>query len=480
MKTSAQIREEMGRQIDRAQAINDIASAREGGEHTAEEKAELDKILGSGKKGEKDFKAGIIGGLEEDLERAEKFEARLNQLSAKREGGKPGLQSGDGNADEDADESTVRLAKVRVPATASYRHGGLRAFQASLYGNSHANAEKAAYVTGQFLLATIGRSERAGQWCKDNGIDLRFRGALKEGDNSLGGFVVPTEMERSIINLREERGVLRREAQVVPMSSDTMSLPRRAGGITVYFVGENTAGTASDPTLDQVLLSVKKAMAYTTMSSEVSEDAVISMADWVSSEIAYGFADKEDQCGFNGTGASTYGGMQGLITALAAGSIYTAATGHTAYSTLTLADFHGVTAMLPLYAQQNAKWYISKAGFSASMERLMAAGGGNTWQTLSNGQSTPKFLGYDVVFTQVMNSTLTAQTSTAGLAYFGDMRQGVKLGSRRGLAIDTSKDFLFSSDSIAIKGTERFDVVVHEKGTASAAGSLIGLSTPAS
>lgn len=470
MKTSAQIREEMGRQIDRAQAINDLAAARENGEHSAEERTELDKILGKGKKGEKDFQAGLIGQLEEDLDRAEKFEARVAQLSAKR-AAPINPQTGDGG-NAAGDDDSPRASRIKVPAQARYHHASLKAFKGS-------DAEASAYLTGQFLLATIGKSERAHDWCKTNGVDTRFRGALKESDNSLGGFLVPLEMERSIITLREERGVLRREAMVVPMASDSLHMPRRSSGVTAYWTGELSEITASNPTLDNVELTVKKLAALVRMSSEVNEDTVVSLADFVTTEIAYAFADKEDLAGFLGDGTSTYGGITGLKNALADGSEYTAVTGNTAFSTLDLLDFESMIGKLPLYALQNAKWYISRAGWAASMQRLADAAGGNTTQNIMGGVG-PAFLGFPVVWVQVMNSTLTAQTSTEGLCYFGDLRQGVKLGNRRGMAIATSTDRYFETDEIGIKATQRLDIVVSERGTSTVAGSIIGLETPGS
>ena len=134
---------------------------------------------------------------------------------------------------------------------------------------------------------------------------------------------------------------------------------------------------------------------------------------------------------------------------------------------------------LPLYAQQNAKWYISKAGYWASGARLANAGGGNTVEHLAGGPSTMTFMGYPVVMTQVLNSTLTAQTST-NIAVFGDLRQASMYGSRRGLSIMVSQDRYFELDQLAIKGTQRFDINVHEVGDASNAGSYIVLATPGS
>jgi HK97 family phage major capsid protein len=135
---------------------------------------------------------------------------------------------------------------------------------------------------------------------------------------------------------------------------------------------------------------------------------------------------------------------------------------------------------LPRYAEGNAKWYISKAGYAASMMRLIDAAGGNTIATLQGGANMREFLGYPVVITQVMNSTLTAQTSTDGLCYFGDLRQGAAFGNRRGVSVMVSEHRYMEFDELAIRGTQRFDINVHETGSATVASSLIMLSTPAS
>lgn len=467
MKTSAEIREEMGRQYDRAQAIIDVArnAARD---LTEDETAEIDRINGCGNPTAKEYKPGTIDKLKSELQRAENIEARQAELSATRAASiKP--QHGDGDSNPEGEEGT-RAARVKVPAQARYHHAGLKAFKGR-------DAEAEAYLAGQFLLATIGRSENAQKWCKDHGVDTRFRGALKESDNSLGGYLVPIEMERSIITLREERGVLRREAMVVPMASDTLHMPRRASGVTAYWTGERTEITDSNPTLDNVELTVKKLAALVRMSSEVNEDTVISLTDFVTQEMAYAFADKEDLAGFNGDATSAYGGIVGIKNALLAGSEYEALTGNTAFSTLDLADFESMIGKLPMYALQNAKWYVSRAGWAASMQRLLDAAGGNTNANLAGG-SGPQFLGFPVVWVQVMNSTLTAQTSVEGACYFGDLRQGVKVGVRRGMSIATSTDRYFETDEIGIKATQRIDIVVSERGTASAPGSIIGLKFP--
>jgi HK97 family phage major capsid protein len=119
------------------------------------------------------------------------------------------------------------------------------------------------------------------------------------------------------------------------------------------------------------------------------------------------------------------------------------------------------------------KWYISQAGWAASMQRLANAAGGVTMAELASGM-TNSFMGYPVVKTQVLESRLTGTTAVPA-CYFGDLRMGSYLGSRRGVTISLDSSRYFEFDLLAIKATQRYDIVVHDRGTASASGGLIQL-----
>lgn len=351
-------------------------------------------------------------------------------------------------------------------------HGGLRAYKNDL---------RAGYMAGCWFLSQFTGNRYATSFLQRHAPEYL---AGNEGTNTQGGVLVPDEMVNRIIALRETYGVLRQEAEVYPMASDTFSIPRRTGGVTVYFPGENGSITDSTPSFDMVTGVAKKIAALVLFSSELNEDAIVNIGDYYTTEIAYAFANKEDDCGFNGTGAgATYGGIWGVLSKINDGnhtaSISTAVTGNTAFSSLDLADFNALTALLPSYAVANAKWYVSPAGFAASCERLAYAAGGNTLTDLTTGRPQKMFLGYPVVLTSVLNSTLTAQTSTLVLL-FGDLRMAVTLGSRRQIQIALSDQRYFEYDQLALRGTERFDVVCHELGSTTAAGPLVALSTAAS
>lgn len=386
-----------------------------------------------------------------------------------------------------AAEEAARQGSPRAELARSLpRHGTVRSFQGE-------NADEKAYRFGAWLLAgPISRKlqgnkavEMATRFCQEQGL-VR---AINESVNEEGGYLVPEEFGNDLIDLREMYGVFRRNAKIVPMGSDTRTDPRRTGGLTAYFVGEGAAITESDLGWDQVGLTAKKLAVLTRMSSEVSEDSIINLGDTVAGEIAYAFAEKEDQCGFNGDGTSTYGGITGVREKLKglSGTIANIAglqvgSGN-AYSELTLADFEGVVARLPQYADTDrAAWFVHRSFYWNVMVKVMLASGGVTAAEIEDARRQ-RFMGYRVEFSQVMPK---AEANDQVCALLGDLALGASFGDRRSTTLATSEHSRFAYDQIEIRGTERFDINVHSVGNASAtaadrvAGPIVGLITAGS
>jgi HK97 family phage major capsid protein len=432
MKSSQELAKEIKALQARVEAIVAIAKE-ESRDLNADEQSEVDGIVGSGEN------AGRISALVEQKNRMDKIDAHCTAIV---------------KAEEAKETSVTR----RVPARAK-AHGKLEAFK----------SEQDAYDCGQYVLANLFGNRRAKAYCKDNGIKAVMTG----GDNTKGGFLVPEPMEAAIIELREQYGVFRQNSRVWPMSDSVTIVPKLAGEVTTYYVGENSTITASDAIVQQVKLEAKKLASMTLVSSELNEDAVVSVAEMISRSVAYQFAVSEDQAGFLGDGTSTYGGIVGLAGALAAGSLVTATSLQT-FSALTFASFESVVGACKMYAGIQPKWYIHQAGWAASMQRLANAAGGTTATEVQNGVVQDQFLGYPVVKSQVLTSALTGTTGLRA-CYFGDLRLGSYLGTRRGISIAVDSSRYFEQDSIAIKATQRYDINVHDRGTASASGGIIGL-----
>ena len=397
-------------------------------------------------------------------QRAEAVKQRLTPMQQRRA---EALAQGD-HAEADRIDRTERAVINSVKSMLADQddtRAPARAITHSTIFSSH----KAAYDAGQWFRARFTGSADAQAYCLRNGI---IQAAMVTGDNTAGGFLVPEPLENAIIELREQYGQFRQNCTNVTMGDAVMNLPRVAGEITSYYVGENATITASDMSLNSIKLEARKLACLTTMSSELSEDSVVSIADMLARSIAYSFALKEDQAGFLGDGTSTYGGIVGLSGALAAGS-KTTATSRTTFSALLMSDFETVIGSAKMYGP-NRKWYISNAGYFNSMQRLMDAVGGNNVMTIANGNEQQRFLGYPVVISQVLESR-TSGTSGQVACYFGDLQAGAYLGTRRGISIALDSSRYFEQDALALRATQRFDINIHDRGDATNSGGLVAL-----
>lgn len=359
--------------------------------------------------------------------------------------------------------------KIGIPSKV-YRPAQLKSFVGEVDGMT---ANQRAYSFGKWFLSFAGKGNPScTKWCEDHGIKTHL-----EGTDSAGGYTVPEQFVGDLINLANQYGVLRQNARVVPMSSDTLRQPRVTGRLTAYWIGENTAGTASDATFDQISLVAKKLMVLTSMSSELNEDSAISLADFIASDIARALAYEEDRAGFLGTGISTDGGIVGVSTSLGTingsddGGGLVLAAGNT-FDEFTLANLNSTVARVPSYARPGAKWYCSPTVFDAVISRLALAAGGALPIDIVNGISTPKALGYPVVLTEVLPSTNVNSQITI---LFGNLAQSTTFGDRRSITISTDSSLYFTQDALAVKGTERIDINSADLGTSTVAGPVVGL-----
>jgi len=344
--------------------------------------------------------------------------------------------------------------------------------------------ELQAYRFGRWAAACMGH-KKSQDYCSNQGIVIK---AHLESVNSQGGYLVPEEFSDTLISLREEYGVFRRNAKIEPMNTDVKRIPKRSSTMTAAFAGEATSVSETTQVFEQVTLIAKKLMVLTTISNELNEDSLINLGDSIAGEIAYAFALKEDQCGFIGKGGSTHGGILGVLLALDGVSsnagINTMATGAAKDEPgdVALADIHATMGKLPAYADSpNAKFYMHKTLFSGIFERLVYGVGGVTAREMGEGAQGTRLFGYPVEYVQVMPSSSTADgDSTAPLNMpfiFGDLAMACSFGDRRDNTIAFSDSALntFEQDEIAVRGTERFDAVCHSPGTSSDAGPVVAL-----
>lgn len=423
---------------------------------------------------------------EEEIE--DRITKAVDDALAKANKPKPGkiIKQPDATLDGGGDSTK----SFKIPAECK-RFGAPKHFAAEKVGEF--DADERAYRFGMWGLAVRG-SATAGAWCAEHGIgmvekafgDELLQKLHQENVNTTGGYLVPEEFGRDLIVLREQYGVARRVLMMVPMSSDTRTDPRQTGGLTASFVGEGTAGSESTTSWDNVRLTAKDIMVLTRMTKQVEADAIINFGDKLAYECGYATSLLEDQCAFIGDASATYGGIEGFsaklirINGVDDGGGVVLAAGNL-FSEFVLADFNKAVGRIPQYADNDRTcWVAHRSFYYGTMQRLELAAGGVTASEVRAGSRRPRplFLGYPVEFSQTMPS---ADVNSQIAATFGDHSMAASFGDRQQTMVTFSEhasvggQSVFERNQVALRCVERIDMNVHDVGTATVAGPVIGL-----
>jgi HK97 family phage major capsid protein len=334
-------------------------------------------------------------------------------------------------------------------------------------------AEQTLAAVTAWVAEAIGQSAIAVKLWNAGADLLPMHKAAGESLDTAGGAIVPSQVANFILAYRD-RAVFRQNASSYQMVSDVLSVPRRTGGLQTSFINEGAALVESTPTFDSVGFSAKKLAVFGKFSSEPAEDSASDVVAYFLQDAGNALGLREDDCGFNGDGTSTYAGMTGVCPLLldsnhSAGRV-AAASGHKTFQLLDVVDLQALMGALPdRFWGNSPKLYLSRYGASNWLGRLGGANG--SFQFAADG--TVRYAGIQVVTTPKLPGT--GDNSTKVMALFGDLASASALGSSRDITLKTSDQKYLESDELAYRVTERFDIVSTNLGDNSAAGALVAL-----
>lgn len=189
------------------------------------------------------------------------------------------------------------------------------------------------------------------------------------GSQADGGYLVPVEFKPTLLRIIEQYGVIRGEAQIIPMTRDEMQFPvyngvfkDQNGGATgpCYWVDENTDITKSWPQFANITMQCRKLAALIPTSNELLQDAALPIATLIATLVGEFLAKEEDRVGFVGTTVGNADKFDGCLTA--AGVTVTTAT--TDIKDVTANDLLDMTVSLPRSAVDGAKFYMHRTVFN--------------------------------------------------------------------------------------------------------------------
>ena len=119
--------------------------------------------------------------------------------------------------------------------------------------------------------------------------------ALQVGTDSEGGYLVPDEYERTLVEALEEENIFRQMAKVIKTSSGDRKIPVVASKGTASWIDEEGAYPESDDSFGQVSIGAYKLGTMIKVSEELLNDSVFDLQSYISREFARRIGAKEEE-----------------------------------------------------------------------------------------------------------------------------------------------------------------------------------------
>lgn len=249
--------------------------------------------------------------------------------------------------------------------------------------------------------------------------------SLNKGADAEGGYVAPTEWDRTITDKLIEVSPMRQICQVQTISTGSFSKLFNLRGTASGWVGETAARpeTAS-ATFGTLTYSVGEIYANPAATQQLLDDSLVNLESWLAGEVQTEFAFQENVAFVSGTGANSR--PNGVLTYVTGGTNAAAhpfgavlATNSGAAAALTTDGIINLVGSLPSAFTANARFIMNRSTMTAV--RLLKDGDGNyIWQPSYQAGVPATLAGYGMTEVPAMPDIAAA----AKPIIFGDFGQG--------------------------------------------------------
>ena len=289
--------------------------------------------------------------------------------------------------------------------------------------------------------------------------------ALQEGTDSEGGYLVPDEFERTLVEALEEENVFRTLAHVIKTSSGDRKIPVVASKGSASWVDEEGAYQESDDAFSQVSIGAYKLGTMIKVSEELLADSVFDLEAYISKEFARRIGAREEESFFNGDGK---GKPLGILAAAGGAEVGVTAASATAITADEVIDlFYSLKAPY----RKNAVWVLNDATVK-QIRKLKDTTGQYLWQPSLVAGTPDTILGRPVKTSAFMPTAAAGAKTIA----FGDFKY-YWIADRQGRTFKKLSELYAANGQVGFMGTQRVDgklilpeaiKVLQMKGTATA------------
>ncbi|EJO5348303.1 phage major capsid protein [Clostridium botulinum] len=278
-----------------------------------------------------------------------------------------------------------------------------------------------------------------------NKNNLDIQNALQIGTDSEGGYLVPDEFEKTLIESLEEQNIFRQLANVITTSSGDKKIPVVASKGTASWVDEEGAIPESDDAFSQVSIGAYKLATMIKVSEELLNDSVFNLESYIAKEFARRIGAKEEEAFFIGDGT---GKPTGIFNATGGASLGVTATSATA---ITLDEIMDLFYSLKSPYRKNAVFTMNDATVKA-IRKLKDSNGQYLWQpSVTAGEP-------DTILNRPVKTSAYVPTLGAGAKpiAFGDFSY-YWVADRQGRSFQRLNELYAATGQVGFKATQRVD-----------------------
>lgn len=269
--------------------------------------------------------------------------------------------------------------------------------------------------------------------------------ALQIGADSEGGYLVPDEFEKTLIQGLEEENIFRTLAKVITTSSGDRKIPVVATKGTASWIDEEGAIPESDDAFSQVSIGAYKLGTMLKVSEELINDSVFNLESYIAKEFARRIGAKEEEAFFIGNGS---GKPTGIFNATGG-----AETGITTASTtaIIIDEIMDLFYSLKSPYRKNATFVMNDATVKA-IRKLKDGSGNYIWQpSLTAG--TPDTILNRPVATSTYVPNIAAGEKTIAFGDFGYFW----VADRQGRSFKRLNELFATTGQVGFMATQRVD-----------------------
>ncbi|NCC15705.1 MAG: phage major capsid protein [Clostridia bacterium] len=277
------------------------------------------------------------------------------------------------------------------------------------------------------------------------GLDPTVKNALKIGTDSEGGYLVPDEFERTLVEALEDENIFRRLAKVITTASGDRKIPVVASKGTASWIDEEGTIPESDDSFGQVSIGAYKLGTMIKVSEELLNDSVFQLEPYISREFARRIGNKEEEAFFIGDGS---GKPTGILAATGGAQLGVTTAGATAITLDEVLDlFYSLKA-----PYRNKSVFIMNDSTVKAIRKLKDGQGQYLWQP-SIQAGTPDTILNRPLFTSSYVPAIAAGAKTIA---FGDFSY-YWVADRQGRVFKRLNELFAVTGQVGFVATQRVD-----------------------